>query len=99
MEDKLIYDRYKEIAIASIRQGLEDFLEGNCEFENKSKKEQIQIFTDWVLFCDYFDILRINRELFLKKSLLLKKKGVKRLPSNRAIVKVERSEYGTERFN
>lgn len=90
MEDNLIYEKYKELAIASIRQSLEDFLECNCEFKDKPVKQQIQIFTDWVLFCDYFDILRINREIFLKKSLLLKRRGIKKLPGNRAIVQVKK---------
>lgn len=90
MEDNIIYDKYKELAIASIRQGLEDFLGSKYEFKKKSFNEQVQIYTDWVLFCDYFDILNINREIFIKKSLILKRKGIKRLPGNRAIVQVER---------
>lgn len=91
MEDKIIYDKYKELAIASIRQGLEDFLASKCEYKKKSFNEQLQIFVDWVLFCDYFDIMNINREMFIKKSLVLKRKGIKRLPGNRAIVTVERN--------
>lgn len=92
MEDNLIYEKYKELAIASIRQALEDFLEGKYDFKNKTVREQIQRFTDWVLFCDYFDILNINRELFLQKSLLLKRRGIKKLPNNRAIVRIKKGE-------
>lgn len=90
MEDNIIYDKYKELAIASIRQALEDFLEGKREFKGKELIEQIQIFVSWVLYCEYFDLMNINRELFIKKSLKLKKEGIKRIPTNRAIVQVER---------
>ena len=84
MEERIIHERYKEIAIASLRQGLDDFLKSKGEYKYQRKKKQIQIFTDWVLFCRWFDYLGINRELFLKKSLKLKKDGIKVIPSHRS---------------
>lgn len=83
MEDNLIYERYRELIIASLRQGLEDFLKSKAEYKHKRKKTQISMYTEWVMNCRWFDYLELNRELFLNKSLKMKYDGIKTIPSHR----------------
>lgn len=70
MEDKVIHDRYKELACAVIAQGINDWLHYDQNEYSLYK---------WMRKCPFFDYLGIDREYVYAKVLKLKEKGYKSL--------------------
>ena len=60
----VIYTRYKELACASIELAVKDFIESETMSDYS--------FYCWVMDCDYFNFLNIDREYFYVKCLKLK---------------------------
>lgn len=73
--DKLRADRYRELACASIIQGVNDWLE-------KKEADDYELYK-WIQDCTWFDYLNLDREYFFIRILKLKEKGVKKLRSKR----------------
>lgn len=72
MNDKLKYERYRELACTSILFAINEFLADKSE-------EAEDLFIKWVYECVWFDLLPLNREMIIKHILELKKEGVKRI--------------------
>ena len=63
--------RYKELACAAIEQAVKDFVESETMSDYS--------FYRWIMECDYFNFLNIDREYFYVKCLKLKEnKGEKK---------------------
>ena len=58
--------RYKELACAVIEQAVQDFVESETMSDYS--------FYKWVMECDYFNFLNIDREYFYVKCLKLKER-------------------------
>lgn len=71
MEDSVIHERYRELACASIAQGVNDWLE--------SEESNDYDLYRWLQQCDWFDYLSLDREYFFVKVLELKRKGFKKI--------------------
>lgn len=71
MGDEVIYMRYRELACAVIKQAVDDWL--------KHDQSDYALYL-WIMNCEYFDHLNIDREYFYVKCLKLKesKKKTKR---------------------
>ena len=70
MEDT-IHTRYRELACASIVQGVNDWL------ENKYS-DDYDLYM-WIENCSWFDYLGLDREYFFVKVLELKEKGIRKV--------------------
>lgn len=68
---ELVHEKYRELAVASIVQGINDWLE--------SKYDTEQDLYRWLENCSWFDLLELDREYFYVKILKLKEKGVKKI--------------------
>lgn len=69
--DNVIIKRYRELACASIVQGINDWL--------SDKKATEQELYDWIMDCNWFDYLDLDREYFYVRILRMKRQGVKAL--------------------
>lgn len=69
--DDVIINKYRELACASIVQGINDWL--------SDKKATEQELYDWLMECDWFDYLNLDREYFYVRILRMKRQGVKAL--------------------
>ena len=69
--DDVIINKYRELAWASIVQGINDWL--------SDKKATEQELYDWLMECDWFDYLNLDREYFYVRILRMKRQGVKAL--------------------
>lgn len=67
--DDVIINKYRELACASIVQGINDWL--------SDKKATEQELYDWLMECDWFDYLDLDREYFFVRILRMKRQGVK----------------------
>lgn len=69
--DNVIINKYRELACASIVQGIEDWL-------NNDEASEYDLY-EWLQECSWFDYLKIDRDYVYVKVLRLKGKGVKKL--------------------
>ena len=67
MKEDIIHERYRELACASIQQGINDWLRSN---------KSPYVLYKWLNECDWFDFLNLDREYFYVKVLELKEKGI-----------------------
>ena len=70
MED-VITEKYRELACASIAQGINDWLQ--------DKKASDYDLYKWLYECTWFDYLDLDREYFYVRVIRLKRQGVKTL--------------------
>lgn len=75
MEDKVIHERYRQLACAVIEQLINDWLDK----EDASDYSLYKAMQD----CDWFDYLDLDREYLYVKVLDLKKKKRKKVKINR----------------
>lgn len=68
MDDKVIHERYRELACASIQQGINDWLGSSNATDYGLYK--------WLQECEWFDLLGLDREYFYVRVLKLKEKGI-----------------------
>ena len=80
MADKVIHERYRELACASIQQGINDWLQNDAE---------PYVLYKWLNECDWFDLLGLDREYFYARVLKLKEKGVTSINMRRGYGKEE----------
>lgn len=73
MTDNIIHERYRELATASITQGVNDWL-GNKEADDYELYK-------WLQDCEWFDYLGLDREYFFVRILDLRRRGVKKIMS------------------
>lgn len=73
--DDVIMDRYKELACASIIQGINDWLQDKESTDYDLYK--------WLNDCTWFDYLNLDREYFYVRIIRLKRQGVKYIRSSR----------------
>lgn len=71
MKNDVIADRYKELACASIIVAVNDFL------EDEQNETNDNLFINWVYKCLWFDLLPLNRELFIRRVFSLRDRGIK----------------------
>lgn len=70
MTNKVIHERYRELAVSAIMQGINDYLEGR-DTENQ--------FEYWVAQNDFFDYLALDRKWITDRVKYLKRKGIKEI--------------------
>lgn len=73
--DNVLSERYRELACASIEQGINDWLGNKLADDYELYK--------WLQDCIWFDYLGLDREYFYVKVLKMKKKGYKKLRRNK----------------
>lgn len=71
MTDNLILQRYRELAVMSIVEGINEYL-GDKDYPNK-------LLRIWIDECSYFDYLEIDKEWTYHRLLALKRAGYKKL--------------------
>lgn len=71
MADKVIHDCYRQLAAASIIQGVNDYL--------GDKKMDDYALYSWIQECDYFDHLGIDRDYFYVKVINMRRKGIRKI--------------------
>ena len=74
MEDDVIHERYRELACASIEQGINDYLDGT---------DTIWEFEKWVNESVMFDYLDLDRVWILERVKYLKRCGVRKIGGTR----------------
>lgn len=65
MEDEVIHLKYRELACAIIHQAVSDYL------EDKSENADYKLYS-WIMGCNLFEHLDIDKEYFYIKALHLK---------------------------
>lgn len=70
MEERIIHERYRELACSAIAQGINDWLH--------YKGSEYSLYK-WLNECVFFDYLGLDREYFYAKILKLREKGCKNL--------------------
>lgn len=73
--DEVIMERYRELACASILQGINDWLQDEDASDYQLYK--------WLNDCTWFDYLELDREYFYVKILKLREQGIKYIRSAR----------------
>lgn len=71
MADKVIHERYRELACAAIQAGVNEWLGSRDANEYALYK--------WLQECDWFDYLNLDREYFYVKILELRDKGKEKI--------------------
>ena len=80
MGDEIIYMRYRELACEVIRQAVYDCLKnGQSDY----------VLYSWIMKCDYFDYLGLDREYFYVKCLKLKE-NKRNIKKGRNYAKIEK---------
>ena len=69
MEDKIIHERYRELACEVIRFAINEWLANEDRTEYALYK--------WIQECEWFDFLGLDREYFFCKVRKLREKGIK----------------------
>lgn len=70
MEDKIIHERYRELAVAIIQRQIDDYLADEKYTDYKLYK--------WMMHCEWFDYLGLDAEYVYVKCISLKENKQKR---------------------
>ena len=66
MEDLIIHERYRELACMVIQQAIEDYVNSDIITDDD--------FYRWVMTCDYFNHLRVDKERIYARAVKIKER-------------------------